>query len=375
MSKINLRIYLLLIFCFFATSLFAQTGYYATDSTMSSGIKLIDGTDYDNSRVCKVKKGKEIIKFTPYEISEYGFNEDRTYVSKDIYISDSSEKVFLERLVKGETNLYYYKGKNIKTFFLEKDSTIFIEISKKNNNGYKSILNEFTNDCNAVSNAIKLVRYNKKSLAKLTERYNNCELKPFPFLRYGVIIGYEIDKLIPNSNVEIDYLNEFSYKYESGYTIGLFIDNPILVSDFSFHAEINYSKQSFSYNIKEENKDIDLLINISSLSIPLILRYTYPSLKFRPYINLGGIFSYHFNNKINSLFEANIDDNIIEINKISNSTIYDHQAGFNLGGGIQYSLDYRRSIFIELRYNKLYGISNSGSFNNDVLQILTGINF
>lgn len=97
-------------------------------------------------------------------------------------------------------------------------------------------------------------------------------------------------------------------------------------------------------------------------------------MKYRPYINLGGIFSYNFNNK-NSLYRANIDGNVIEINKIDVSLIYENQAGYNFGFGIQYGLDYRRSIFIELRYNKLYGISDTGSYNNSVLQFLTGINF
>lgn len=224
---------------------FGQSDYFSTDSTSSLGIKLIDGGDLINSQFCQVKKGDKTIQYTPYEVKEYGFKDGRVYISKEIQIADSSKRVFLERLKKGNTTLYYYRGKGLKTFFIQKDSTLFVEIPEQDTEeDYSTQLLNLTKDCSNVSDACKLVSYNKKSLSKLISRYNQCELKPFPHFKYGFLIGYEFLRLIPSSEQNYN-LKYFDYKYDGGFTIGIFLDNPILVSDISLHVELLLSKHGY----------------------------------------------------------------------------------------------------------------------------------
>ena len=170
---------------------FGQTEYFSTDSTASHGVELIDGGELINSQFCRVKKGEKTIEYTPYEVEEFGFKNGRVYISKEIQIADSSKRVFMERLHNGNTTLYYYRGKGIKTFFIQKDSTLFIEIPKQDTakEDYSNQLSNLTNDCPSVLDASKLVRYNKKSLSKFIARYNKCELKPFPSFKYGLTVG------------------------------------------------------------------------------------------------------------------------------------------------------------------------------------------
>jgi len=59
-------------------SLCAQTDYYIKDHTMTGGIDLIDGGDISNSMVCQVKNGNSVDKYSPNQISEYGFKDGRT---------------------------------------------------------------------------------------------------------------------------------------------------------------------------------------------------------------------------------------------------------------------------------------------------------
>ena len=340
---------------------FGQSSYFSTDSSTSVGIKLINGGDMINSQYCQVKKGEKTIQYTPYEVKEFGFKDRRVYVSKEIIIADSSKRVFLERLHKGRTTLYFYRGKGIKTFFIQKDSTLFVEISKQNaaDEDYSKQLSNLTKDCSNVSDACKLVSYNKKSLSKLISRHNHCELKPFPHFKYGFLMGYEFLRLIPSSEKN-DNLKYFNYKYDGCFSVGLFLDNPILVSDFSVHAELLISKHGHSYNKLVNNKDLDFIANFTSLNVPVLLKYAYPSNKIRPFISVGINGTYFIKNKT-LLYETTINETTIEINNSRiTSMISDFQLGYVIGGGLEYKLNYKNSLFFELRYiiNITKGIPN-----------------
>ncbi len=306
---------------------FGQSEYFSTDSTSSYGIKLVDGGDLINSQFCQVKKGDKTIQYTPYEVKEFGFKDGRVYISKEIQIADTSKRVFLERLHKGNTTLYYYKRKTIKTFFIQKDSTLFVEIPKQaTDEDYSKQLLSLTKDCSNVSGACKLVNYNKKSLSKLISRYNQCELKPFPHFKYGFLISYEFLRLIPPNEQNNDF-EYFDYKFDGGFSIGLFLENPILVSDFSLHAELLLSKHGYSYNKLVDNRDLDFVANFTSLNVPLLLKYAYPSNKIRPFINVGINGTYLIKNET-LLYETIINETVIEINDTEvTSMLSDFQLG------------------------------------------------
>jgi hypothetical protein len=352
-----------------------QNEYISTDNTTTIGIKLVDGGEVLNSRFCQVKEKNKIIQYTPYQVQEFGFKDGRVYLSREIQVADSTKRVFLERLSKGRASLYYFKNKGIKTFFVERDSSFFVEIPKinKDNFNYKKQLLDFTLDCSNVKDAISFIRYNKKPLTEIINRYNNCELKPFPHLRFGLIAGYELVKLNPAGNNQNDYVDFFDFRYEGGFKTGMFVDIPFFVRFFSLHTELSVSKHGYSYNKLVDNKDLDFVANVTSLEVPLIVRYSYPSNKLRPFINLGGLVTFNIKNE-NLLFETTVLNNIIEINDTQNiSLIGKYQAGYSVGTGIEYSLNLKKSLFVELRYNKLF--DNVGVLNESVINLITGISF
>jgi hypothetical protein len=362
---------------FFPILSFGQNEYFSTDSLTTIGIKLIDNGDLINSKLCQVKKGDKIFEYSPNEVKEFGFIDGRVYISKEIQISDSTRRVFLECLYKGKTTLYYYKGKGIKTFFFEKDSSVFVEIPIRslNNRIFNEQLKEITKDCSNITEATKFVNYNKKSLSKLIARYNNCVLKPFPHFRYGLTLGYEFSEIVLSSDNQNENIKYFDFNYDGGFTIGLFIDKPILVSDFSFHSEVYFSNHGFSYNKSSDNKEIDFVANLSSLKVPLLIRYVCPSNNIRPFINLGLVGSFNIRNET-MLFETTITKNIIEINDKEESPLIDDiQLGSCIGGGIEYKLDIKHSLFFEIRFNQQYGITDPKSLKFSGFKFVTGINF
>lgn len=366
---------------------FGQDDYFVIDNVINI-MNVLDNGDLINGRICQVKTGREIIEYTPYEVSEYGFKNGQVYVSKEIQLADSAKRVFLERLHNGETNLYFYRGKTLKTFYIEKDSTLFVELPEKSSakeHYSKSLLN-LTRDCQNVTDASKLVAYNKRSLTKFIARYNACELKPFPHFKYGIVVGFGFYKLVPsyktheqspyltiNRDSEFDY---FDYEYDSKFSVGVFIDNPILASDFSIHTELLFSKYKNSYSYTSATKKINLKVDLTTLTVPVLLRYTFPVNNFRPYLNLGPSYSYHLKNESVLHKSFLMDDNPNEFkNTTKESVIPSHEIGYAIGGGFEFDLDYRRAIFFEVRYENQFGISGDFSSSNSMVKFLTGISF
>lgn len=373
---------LILFFPLFSSG---QDDYFVIDNVINI-MNVLDNGDLINGRICQVKTGREIIEYTPYEVSEYGFKNGQVYVSKEIQLADSAKRVFLECLHNGETSLYYYRGKGQKTFFIEKDSSLFVELPKKTpaNEHYSERLLSLTRDCQNVADASKLVAYNKKPLTKFIARYNACELKPFPHFKYGIVVGLGFSKLVPSYKTheeskymtiirdsEFDY---FDYEYDSKFSVGVFIDNPILASDFSIHTELLFSQYKNSYSYTSEVKKINLKIDLTTLTVPVLLRYTVPVNNFRPYFNLGPAYSYHIKNE--SILHKSIlmAHDVSDLTKTTlESVMPSHEIGYAIGCGLEFDLDFRRSIFFEVRYDNQFGISSDFSSKKSFIKFSTGI--
>lgn len=369
---------------------FGQIGYFKTDTSMNAGVRLKDGGPVLNSRYMQLVKRDEIIKIYPDEITEYGFiksyvpffrkiswlNSDQVFVSKRIFDGDTSKLVFLEQLVEGKTNLYFYADEDAQTFFLEKKNDGIVQIPKgeKGSAGYfRNTLKNYTADCSAVNDAAKLVRFNKHSLSLFTERYNQCVRRPFPHIKFGILAGYEFSKFSGPSTPAIHYLNLLDYTPKGAFLYGLFLDVPIRIPDFSWHVELSHSSHGYLHNERLDDMEIDFVINTSALNLPFLIRYSYPAVKLRPFLNAGGIVNYHFKNDA-KLLETVVRDGVIEYNLLENVPGPDDwQTGFAVGGGLEYDLTYRNALSFEIRHNRLFGDERSLTVSD--WQFVTGIHF
>ncbi len=353
-----------------------QTNYYVIKDKIYAGIKIKDGSRIENAKQCQVIEKGKLITYTPSEVCEYGFKDGRIYISKIIKTGNEEKNVYLESLSKGNLNLYYFKDRSGRKFFLEKDSGVLEEFPRKNKDKtdftYRDQIKNYVQDCDKISDALKLFRYNKPSLKKFTDLYNSCTQEPFPFFRYGFIIGNAIAK--PSVfQVSDKVLKGTTFKYNNSFNAGLFIDIPILLSSVSFHPEIYFQKNAFFSHSVTENLIYDISINTSSVNIPLLIRYTYPSLKYRPFADIGGTYSYNIKNKC-SIYTTEITNNIVDIEKSINDNPYSQKRlGFSAGAGIQYNIDYRKSVFFELRFNSLFALTNE-ALGNESIQFLISIN-
>lgn len=356
MKKIRLWLLIVIVIIPLHNLYSQKKDYIATDSSLNSGIKLIEGTARDNAQYIRLKSKNQEKKYFPKDLTKYRL-KGTVYISKNISILGQTKKVFLKRLEHGKITLYYYTEEGISTYFLEKDSSVFVEISKGNN--FQKKLSDNTSDFNWNSEQIRLVRYNKNSLSKLISMYNNGKNRPLPYPRFGIITGYRSTSLTIPVSMRVEQLNDISFTPNSTASYGVFADLPIGMSYFSFNTGIMFSKSRFSANSRNSQSDTDVLVNLSSLNIPILIRYTLPTLVWRPFFNTGGIYSYQLKNE-SKIYESYIDQNVITINEVDQeSLISANMLGYSIGVGLQRNISYRKIASVEIRFNQFPGSENT----------------
>ncbi|HPT10989.1 MAG TPA: outer membrane beta-barrel protein [Bacteroidales bacterium] len=366
----------LLVFLFLMPYLVSgQSNYYVRDSVSSAGVKMIEGTDLSNSSVCLVINGDKTEGLTPEQISEYGYKNGRVYFSRKIQLGDTIKAVFLERLVKGKTALYYYKGPGIKEFFLEKEDGTLESLPVNDKNSFHSALSDALSDCPVIAEYSRKATYSKRSLSELITGYNRCAPFALHTFKYGVMLGYQAAKLVPSSNYADKSLDFINYKYEGSFAFGAFMDRPIMHSDFSLHLELYYSYNKYTYSAQYESAYVDLRAITSGISLPVMLRYTLQRDKTMPFINAGACYAFN-TERTGDINTAVKNGGTIQVNGVAKADLISkNQMGFSIGSGMEYKLTYKRSLFFELRYNKLLNCDEKGARNISQFMLLTEINF
>lgn len=343
--------------------------YIATDSSLNSGVNLISGSAKDNAQFIRLKEDS-IRRYSPEQLAEYRLTNGSVYESRSIKISGQTKKVFLERLEYGKINLYFYTEKGIPYYYLEKDSATFIELTENN---LQKQLSEVTADFGWTAGQLRLVKFNRKSLSKFISMYNLGNDKPLPYERFGLIGGYNRTNLIMTPDLFIEQLDGVSFSPSSSTTLGAFADLPILMSYFSFNVGVNFSKSEFSVDSRKPQSVVNAVVNITSVSIPFLVRYTVPTLVWRPFVNAGGIYTNHFKSE-SKIYEFNLNQTVPTFDEVNHRPlISDAMFGYSFGLGIQRNLNYRKIVSAELRLYKLYG--KPMTLNKSELEILIGFSF
>lgn len=385
------RGFILLVFALsIPVTVFGQSDYIITDTTAVYGIDLLDAGEIENSKYIELRDEESITRYTPNEISEYGFKDGRVYVSRQLQTPDGMRSVFLERLILGNLTLYYYPLTKNSLFYLERDSTLTPLYSEEASDGsppFRETLRNLTSDCGNVSDAINLVRYKKSSLSLLISRYNSCELRPFPFIKYGIVSGFNSSSISLISDREIlnQSLRDSDFTQDRSFSIGVFVDYPLFESDYSIYSGINYYENSYYSRSGTGNDLSEIIVNLSSVEIPVMVRYAYPSTTFRPFFNIGLSYLANLKNE-STVYESTLNGSTVEFNIFeTNQIVSNHQIGVIAGIGTFYHLRYDRVIFIELRYKAHYyltkkylfesdGFRNNNLFRRSGIELVAGFN-
>lgn len=364
MNRIALTIFFLVVI---TSSSFGQTDF-RKGFIITHDNDTIDGlVEYrinaQNYRSCIFKGEQEEREYYPTEIFGFGYYNDKFFSSQIV------KGFFVEVLVLGEISLFKSQNK----YHLKKDTTVYDlesfteefeidgKVVKRENNRWRGIISYLISDCINNPNAVvSNLNLNEKSLTKLIVRYNKCKgidftefktSKPWIKFGYGAAVGISKSQLnllkssnpyyiVPRPRPDDLYLPKLSYSsINPSIGVLLNIDFPRASERLAFQSELHFSKVSYESSMNTRTYFYhDIYIDLSTLSIPLSLKYSFFERKYGLYIQGGVNFDYHLIAKSKNLTRFDKGwDNITFLEGVP-YIISKEQIGFWGGLGIYRSI-------------------------------------
>jgi hypothetical protein len=381
----------LIAFIFSIHFSFSQSNFkdgYIITKTNDTITGLIDfRTAQINAHKCKFKhseKEKEELYY-PGDIKGYMFvNEGKYYVSRDITLNGKNESVFLEFLVEGLMNLYFYPAE-INHYFFENTDGRFLEVSKKPDeivgdkviidNKYIGMLKYIFMRDSMLLNQTSKATFDRKTMIEFTKKYHdllctdgrkciifeNDYRKKFIKINFAaylsaqyIIYTFESDipeihidskSIIPVIGGQLLIVSPRLIK-----TIGLQIDvsasNLKGASDFSDAAGIYYR---YGFNTIKTNANVSL-------------KYTYPKGKIRPTIESGVLYT-HLLRPTSSLESYIYNGQSFTIETKENYSLpYSDWVGYTAGLGVEIQINRSQFMLFKVLYDnsqfKKYGLQS-----------------
>jgi hypothetical protein len=393
MIKLYTTLLLLLCSCMaFAQSQF-RSGYIVT----LTGDTLSGFVDYKESRAsnkfCSFKQneGGNPQQFGIDDIRAYGFRNDKAYEAKSIQKKDEERvKAFVEVLVKGRLNLYFYESR----FFVEKNLDQLLELKNqeeetyinntrvvKRSNEHIATLNTLMIECQSLLDKIEEVSLSQRSLVTLVKNYNDCvapgenvtlkEEKKWLVAKAGIAGAANTENLSFSSSDRrlalFDHAR-FDRVYYPSAGVVLNVVSPRIIEKLSLQVEAFYSVYDFAgySNYASFSEDAfhrnDFTLELTSLKLNTAFRYTFLGKAATPYFNIGLSNRLLLNNKAFRVQETE-SGNTIETSEYTDTFLNEHHAGMFVGAGASFKL-FHYKLFSELRYDKGMHIATPPDFSN-----------
>ena len=183
----------------YLTATFAQgnfrRGFIITNEgdTVSGWIDF--GTDAQNMHICNFRETEmgATRAFFPGQIFGYRFyKEGKFYISREIVINDEPRTVFLEFLLQGNMNLFYYidvsQHKQTEYYFFEDQSGRMIALTKRPDEiistgggitrvnedfRYQGVIRYLFSEHESIAQRADRVRFNHQSMINIAQQYHN----------------------------------------------------------------------------------------------------------------------------------------------------------------------------------------------------------
>lgn len=433
MKKISLTLCIFLLTSYLVHSQYSfEPGSIITNDLDTINGLIEIGNTKMNGLYCHYKKDSSsaTIKYKPDDIYGYMVPGKKHYRSKEVEISEySSRKLFLEYLVDGVVDLYYFQetvGNAL--FFMEKNGEL-IELSNnpvifsqgekkyiKDSRKYTGLLKYITYDYPSLSPEIDKVDFTHKALIDITKKYHDYSCDSIDCIIYykeaeklddskwlfklGLSGGYRRTKLMFENRI-VSNKGLIALTIFGGGSIFKPINTKITESNitdsYNTYSQIEMEYQSIipglSLNITRSwRTSLQLevwydyfrftheggIIESKLLSIPLLLKreFFYYS-KISPFITIGTSFNYFFRSRIYDFYvdyeipllvegEVVYQPKYAIIDYTGLSPEITFTNSFNIGVGVSYDISQRSSINLELRGDS-HWLQSARYINEDLI--------
>ena len=381
-------------FCFtsIAQSNF-QDGYYITweDDTIHGLINNKGGAG--NSLACTFKQDKSAkqLRFSAEDIKAYRFSDGQFYISKVIDIKDVKSQAFVEFLVDGISNLYFYRDRDNYFYLIENQNGDILELYKEevahvegqsqiDHDTYRHIrmLKLAFSDCMEIQPQLEQAKLTHKSLIKITRDYHNyvCDdqecivyekdLGP-PKIYFAPVIGMTSSSL----RFDREFYSRFEYDRSLDFSFGIQMNAVLtrLNERISLQLDLLYQRTEFYGTY---NNYYELYIKSGLFQSSILAKYNFPTGKIRPTVGLGLLGNFLLDTKAHAIV-----DNVVGEPAREQDTEDIYMGQNHIGVVAQIGLNYRIFTSREAFTNFRYIISQGAAKGTDgpVKTIITSINF
>ncbi len=386
---------LFLLFIFSGASLFSQTdfrpGYVInTENDTISGLIDYKGNKA-SAEICLFKhnSGSDAIRYTPADIKSYRFIDGKYYVSKKLNAEDEEAPLFLEFLIEGMVDVYYYRSNTGEHYLIDKGDGKFMLLDDKEkevvvddiqyvraNKPYVGILKYVFKDSPTVSKEVERISLDHKSLIRVAKDYHaevcsdrDCIIyeKNLPIVRItvGFLLGLNVNSIIYRDDaVQPQIMFETTGFDKSVFpSAGIFakVGIPTLNERMYLHYSGSLGKRSFSMisdyqGIQDTTALVHETFDFSQFAFDntLMFRYEFPGKKIIPAFQAGFFLDYYFSN----VFDYHVFVNNVEF-LFENSKSYPFgnvDFGFAIGAGVAGKFRNRRNVYFNIDYQMGPGI-------------------
>lgn len=380
--------FLTIILCNISAQSDFRPGYIITNS-LDTLHGLVDYRgELRNMKVCTYKESSvgQSKEFFPSDIYGYRYDTGKFFISKEINTEELTDTVFVEFLLKGISNLYYYKSSNYSAYFIESEDKELLELRSKEieikkddkvflkqDNKYMGLLSYVFADCPEIRKDIVKVDLSHKSLIHITHKYHDYKCndeacvvyeKKMPVLRIELkpTIGYSLSEITFN-NSELEKVDfQMSSSPFAGIAMNFIV--PRWNEKLTFLINVAFNKDHF-YGTSSQprlSSAINSYYHIynSNLMSSFSLKYTYPTGKLRPEL-FAGFFCNSIINSDTKFYTERVSNNNVYTSEENLEIFKKFNSGITGGFGVEYKLLKKFRAFTN--FSLLYGANTQ---NNEI---------
>ena len=298
-----------------------QPGFIITnDNDTISGLVDYRG-DMRSSTICtfKVDNTGNAQEYKPEEIKGYRILDSKFYISKEVNSENQTKMLFLEYLVNGISDLYYFRDNNGDHYLIQNQDGEILELSNQqktiqvqgknyvgNSKKYIGLLKANFGDCMEIQPEIEKADLNHKSLSKIVKDYHGyvCDEEcivyqkqlPKVVIKFAAELGLNITQI--NFHEKRSY-SIFPFGKSIYPTVGVTTSILLPRVNEKLSLDLNAETGKLNYQIDDHQRILnknspqqmletfDIDFNAIYLKGTISLKYTMPKGKIKPFASLG----------------------------------------------------------------------------------------
>ena len=395
-----------------------KDGYIITHSNDTIRGYIDNRGSSSNSKTCIFKKDLNGIA-TPYkagEIKAYRYQSSKYYIAKCIENGTNIDTVFMEYLIKGAVDIYFYRDRILGDhYYAQKGDSKLLELKNdeyeveinntkqiKRSKEYSGILKYMFRETPSLYSRIDELTLDHESLIKIASDYHRevckegkCIVyekeKTTSYSEFGILIGINITSITTNN----DYTDELLYMKNSHFTtaiypsLGIFVKKRLtFINERSFFQyEVCLCKWGSSTHnelIETLKYDNNITFNHTCINNTILFKYDFPAQKWSPTIGVGFFINQFLTNQYNRSMVVRYTNGLLDYKEESTDTPFTSKDyGLSFCGGVKGKLGKNgHNIYLDIRYQRgmsmlndsgLKGAAFFQNFNTNTFTINLGV--